>query len=79
MASDFDVGAPALQVNVFEEGRLVARVPCETAQEAADVVAELEEKDGVRCEIEDLGTRHGPEDVLAPEPEDAARPEYEDI
>lgn len=75
--TEFDAGAPALQVNVFEDGRLVARVPCESAQEAADAVAEWEENEGVLCEIEDLAVRHGADDVLAPEPEDMMLPESE--
>lgn len=70
MAGDFDVGAPTLQVNVYEEGRLIEQVACETATEAADVVSEWEERDGIQCEIEDLAVHHGPDDVLAPEPED---------
>jgi len=77
VASDFDVGAPALQVNVFEEGHVVARVPCESAEEAADVVRMWEENEGVRCEIEDLAVRHAADDVLVPEPEDALLPDPE--
>ena len=70
MIEDVDIGAPTLLVNVYEAGRLVTRVPCESADEAAGVVAEWEEVDGIKCEVEDVGTRHQPEDVLAPEPED---------
>jgi hypothetical protein len=71
MAGEFDVGTPTLQVNVYEAGRSIARISCESAQEAADVVAEWEEREGVECEVEDLAVHHGPDDVLAPEPEDA--------
>jgi hypothetical protein len=71
MADEFDIGAPTLVVNVYEGGKLITRVQCETADEAAGVVTEWEATDGVECEIEDLATRHRPEDVLAPEPEDA--------
>ena len=67
----FDTGAPALQVNVYEEGRLVTQVACESAEDAAEVVAQYEAREGVECEVEDLSVHHGPEDVLAPEPEDA--------
>jgi hypothetical protein len=70
MAGEFDVGTPTLQVNVYEDGRLIAQVACESATEAADVAAEYEERDGVQCEVEDLAVHHGPDDVLAPEPED---------
>lgn len=71
MAGEFDVGTPTLQVNVYEEGELIAQIACESAAEAADVAAEWEERDGVQCDIEDLAVHHGPDDVLAPEPEDS--------
>ena len=71
MTGEFDVGAPTLQVNVYEAGRLVTQVACESPEEAANVVAEWEEREGVECEVEDLSVHHGPDDVLAPEPEDA--------
>ena len=71
MTGEFDIGTPTLVVNVYEAGRLLTRVPCESADEAVGVVAEWEALDRVQCEVEDLGTRHQPEDVLAPEPEDA--------
>jgi len=70
MAGEFDVGTPTLQVNVYEDGQLIAQLACESAAEAAEVAAEWEERDNVRCEIDDLGVHHGPDDVLAPEPED---------
>lgn len=71
MTGEFDIGTPTLLVNVYEAGRLITRVPCESADEAAGVVKEWEALDGIECEVEDLGTHHQPEDVLAPEPEDA--------
>ena len=70
MTDDFDIGAPTLLVNVYEAGRLITQVPCESADEAAGVCAEWEALDGIKCEVEDVGTHHQPEDVLAPEPED---------
>jgi len=70
MAEQFDSGAPTLQVNVYENGSLVAQIGCESADEAADVAAEWEERDGFECEVEDLAVQHGPTDVLAPEPDD---------
>jgi hypothetical protein len=70
MTGEFDVGAPTLQVSVYEEGELIAQVACESAQEAAEVVAEWEEREGVECEVEDLAGQHEPTDVLTPEPED---------
>jgi hypothetical protein len=68
--SDYDIETPALRVNVYEYGRLIAHVLCESADEAADVVAQYEDTDGVVCEVEDLASQHGPSDVRSPEPED---------
>jgi len=70
MAGEFDTGTPTLQVNVYQDGALVAQVACESADEAAAVASAWEERDGFRCDVEDLATRHQPTDVLAPEPED---------
>jgi hypothetical protein len=71
MTGEFDVGTPTLQVSVYEHGELIARVPCESTDEAADIIAQWEERDGVQCEVDDLAVHHGPDDVLAPEPEDS--------
>lgn len=71
MEGDFDIETPALRVNVFEYGRLITRVLCESADDAADVVAQWEDTEGVVCEIEDLAARHRAADVLGAEPEDA--------
>jgi len=71
MVGEFDIGAPTLQVSVYEDGALIAQIACESTDEAAEVAAEWEEREGVHCDIEDLATRHGATDVLAPEPEDA--------
>jgi hypothetical protein len=71
MVGEFDAGTPTLQVNVYEEGKLITQVACESAEEAAEIVAEWEERERVECEVEDLAVHHGPDDVLAAEPEDA--------
>jgi hypothetical protein len=70
MSAEYDIGTPTQRVNVYDAGRLVAQVMCEGAQEAADVAAEWEQRSGVTCEVDDLGVVHGPDDVLASEPED---------
>ena len=70
MSGDFDAGAPTLQVSVYENGELIARVPCESTEEAAGIVSAWEEREGIECEVDDLAVHHGPDDVLAPEPED---------
>jgi hypothetical protein len=70
MAGEYDTGTPTQCVSVYEAGRLVAQVMCESAQEAADAAAEWEQRSGVTCEIDDLGVVHDPDDILAFEPED---------
>ena len=70
MREEFDAGAPTLQVKVYESGQLITRVAVESAQEAAEVAAEWEAREGIKTEVEDLAVHHGPDDVLAPEPED---------
>jgi hypothetical protein len=70
MRDEYDVDVPALRVKLFREGRLVASVPCESADDATEVAAQYEEEPGVVCEVEDLSTAHGRDDVLAPEPAD---------
>ena len=70
MAGEYDIDTPTLRVKVYEHGELVAQVPCESTGEAADVVAQWEDVEGVECELEDLATHHRALDVLAPEPED---------
>jgi hypothetical protein len=61
MSGEYDIGTPT---------QCVAQVICESAQEAADVSAEWEQRAGVTCEIDDLGVIHEPDDILASEPED---------
>ena len=70
MDGDYGSETPAHIVNVYEHGRLVTRIRCESVEEAADVVVQWDEVRGVECVIEDLATRHGALDVLASEPED---------
>ena len=71
MTGEYDIETPTLRVNVYRHGQLVAQVLCESADDAAGVVAQWEDGVGVECELEDLGVRHRASDVLAPEPEDA--------
>ncbi|HYL51328.1 MAG TPA: hypothetical protein VEZ15_05110 [Acidimicrobiia bacterium] len=70
MTGEYDIETPALRVKVYERGALVAEIPCESADDAADVVAQWEDVEGVKCELIDLAVRHDTFDILAPEPED---------
>ena len=85
MTGEYDIETPTLRVNVYRHRQLVAQVLCESADDAADVVAHWEDAEGIggiEFEVEDLGARHEPSDVLAAEPEDTVvedeyRPETE--
>lgn len=68
--NEYDIETPALRVNVYKHGRRVAQVLCESAEDAADAVAQWDDVDGIECEVEDLATGHGVADVRAPEPDD---------
>ena len=79
MTGEYDIETPTLRVNVYRRGELVAHVLCESADEAAAVVAQWEDADGVEYELEDLSARHDPSDVRAPEPDDiVAEADYRD-
>ena len=66
---------PTMEVRVFQNGRLVHRELCESDEQAALVVEAWSELEGVECEVDDLSSRHGPEDVLAPESTELANDE----
>jgi hypothetical protein len=63
---------PTVEVRVFQYGRLVHQELCESDEQAALVVEEWSELEGVECEVDDLSSRHGPGDVLASEPAELA-------
>lgn len=60
--------APTVEVRVFRHGALVHQELVESEEQAALVVDEWAELDGVRCEVDDLSIRHRPGDILGPEP-----------
>lgn len=49
-------GAPITEVVVFRNGVEIHREPCESEQEAADIIAHWEEQSGVECSVVDLST-----------------------
>lgn len=59
---------PTVEVRVYRQGELVRRELCESEEEAASVVQEWSELDGVTCEVDDLSVRHRAGDVLEPDP-----------
>lgn len=58
---------PTLEVRVFRDGTLVHQELVECEEQAAFVVDQWTELDGVRCEVGDLSIRHHPADILEPE------------
>lgn len=58
---------PTLEVRVFRDGTLVHQELVECEEQAAFVVDQWTELDGVRCEVDDLSIRHHPADILEPE------------
>jgi hypothetical protein len=67
---------PVIEVRVFRHGALVHRELCESEEQAALVVDDWAELDGVVCEVDDLTVRHGPDDILAPEPAELDEDDY---
>ena len=59
---------PRIEVRVYRHGELVQTELCDSEEDATRVVETWSELDDVTCEVDDLTVRHGPEDVLAPEP-----------
>jgi hypothetical protein len=71
MSEDISVDpweTPRIEVRVYRHGDLVQRELCDSEEDASEVVESWSEHDDVICEVDDLTTRHHPEDVLAPEP-----------
>lgn len=68
--------SPTIEVRVFRGGELVHTELCESDEEAVLVVEEWSERDGVRCEVDDLTIKHKPGDVLEPEPAVTDEEEY---
>jgi len=67
---------PTIEVRVYRGADLLNRELCESEEQAAQVVREWEEVDGVECEVDDLSFRHRPGDVLEPEPTELTNEEY---
>jgi hypothetical protein len=69
---------PTVEVRVFRHGELVHTELCESDEQAALVVEEWAELDGVDCEVDDLSIHHRPDDILGPEPADLLEEAYPD-
>ncbi len=60
--------APTVEVRVFRHGEFVHTELCESEEQAALVVEQWSELDGVQCEVDDLTVKHRPGDIFEPEP-----------
>ena len=63
----FDPGAPTIEVRIYEDGRLLTRELCESEEDAAAVVERWSDVPDTHVVVDDLTTKHGPDDILAPE------------
>lgn len=70
--------APTIEVRVYRHGDLVHRELCESEEQAALVIEEWSELDGVECEVDDLSVRHEPGEILEPEPAELREQAYPD-
>lgn len=59
---------PTVEVRVYRDGRLWLKELCESDDEAASVIEEWSQLEGVTCEVDDLSVRHRAGDILGPEP-----------
>jgi hypothetical protein len=69
---------PTVEVRVYRHGELVHRELCESEEQAALVIEEWSEQDGIECEVDDLSVRHDPGDILGPEPAELGEDAYPD-
>jgi hypothetical protein len=63
----YDSGTPTLEVRIYDNGQLLTRELCESEEEAASVVERWQEVANVSVVVDDLSSKHGPDDILAPE------------
>jgi hypothetical protein len=66
--TSYDAGAPTIEVCVYEHGRLLTRELCESEEDAAAVVERWSDVPHTYVVVDDLSAKHGPDDILAPEP-----------
>lgn len=64
----YDVGAPTLEVRIYDHGQFLTREFCESEADAAAVVERWSDLANLFVVADDLSAKHGPDDILAPEP-----------
>jgi hypothetical protein len=68
--------SPTVEVIVFRHGDEIHRELCESAEQAAVIVDQWSEQDGVECQVDDLSVHHGPDEILEPTPDALVEDEY---
>ena len=61
-------GTGVIEVSVYRDDQLLARELCESEDDVSAVMDHWDDLGNVSFMVDDLSTRHTPEDVLAPEP-----------
>jgi hypothetical protein len=69
---------PTVEVRVYRHAELVHRELCESEEQAALVVEEWSELDGIECEVDDLSVHHEPGEIFEPEPAELREESYPD-
>lgn len=65
--TEYDAGAPTIEVCIYRGDLLLVRELCETEADAAALVEQWSDVQDVYVLIDDLSSRHGPGDILAPD------------
>lgn len=63
----YDTGAPTIEVRIYRGDNVLARELCETEQDVEAVIESYASVENVSVVVDDLSSKHGPGDVLAPE------------
>jgi hypothetical protein len=67
MTGEYDVETPPLRLNIYENGRLVAQILCDSDVDAAEAAAQWDDVEHVTWELEDLGLHDQTDGALASE------------
>ena len=70
------VETPCVEVRVYRHDELVLTELCESEEEAAQVMSQWSEHEGVRCEVDDLTPKNGLLDSSEPRSAVAGDEEY---
>lgn len=65
--TDYDSGAPTIEVRIYRDSRLLLRELCESEEEARAVADQWSDVGNVYVRVDDLSAHHSPDDVLAPD------------